>query len=403
MMNKHSGALKGVRVLDFGRYISGPFSGMLLADMGADVIRVEKIGGDVDRHYRPFTKDGKSLYTSVFNRNKRCITLNFRSEEGRDILKQLVKNCDVLLNNYRPGVMDSMGIGYEEARAINPKIIYASISGFGQEGKYSKRPAFDGIAMATAGVMSCNWTERGPQGLGTAIADITTGYVNTLAIMMALFHRERTGEGQFIDTAMVDAVTPFLETLIPTYYLTGVISETRERHGGDPTSAPANTFKAKDGYICMHAGTDANYQKLLELVEIPSLKKLMSAPEFMEHQSRKNAADKVEALVNEWVSEKTVDEVEQLVSSAGIPCAIVNTIDRVIASDLQKERKNIVWIDMPGIGKIPYPGNPLKLSVTPAIEFMPGQDVGQSNSEVYQEVLGFSEEKMEDLKERGVI
>lgn len=398
-----SGVLTGIRVLDFGRYLSGPFSGMLLADLGADVIRIEKIGGDADRHFRPFTKDGKSMYATVCGRNKRCITLDFRSEESKDILKQLIEKCDVVINNYRPGVMEKMGIGYEDARKINPGIIYSSISGFGQHGPYRNRAAFDGIATAMAGVMACNWTQYGPQGLGTPIADVTAGYVNTLAIMAALFHRQRTGEGQCIDTAMVDAVTPFLETLIPTYHLTGVADETTKRHGGDPTSAPANTFKAKDGYFYLHAGTDVHFRKLQDLVNIPHVKEAMAAPKFVEHQSRKNAADEIEALVGEWIATLTVDEAEQIVSSAGIPCSIANTIDRVVASDFSAERNNIIWIDMPGVGKVPYPGNPLKLSATPPTEFRAAQEIGQSNNEVYQEVLGFSQEKIDDLKQRGVI
>lgn len=396
-------ALSGIRVLDFGRYISGPFSGMLLADMGADVIKVEKAGGDTDRRLRPFTKDGKSMYVSTFSRNKRCVTVNYRSAEGRALLKRLVETCDVIINNYRPGVMEKMGIGYEEVRELNPAVIYASISGFGQTGPYRDRAAFDGIATAMAGVMACNWGDKGPRGLGTPIADLTTGYVNALAIMIALFHRERTGQGQCIDTAMVDAVSPFLETLIPTYHLTGVSNETSKRNGGDPTCAPANTFRAKDGYFYLHAGTDPHFQKLLGLITLPDVKAALQSPVFQALQSRKERAGEVEALVGRWLETLTVSEAERVVSAAGIPCSAVNTVEQVVHSDFAASRNNVIWIDMPGLGKVPYPGNPLKLSATPPTEFRPGQEAGQSNYEVYAELLGLSRDEVDRLHKDGAI
>lgn len=395
--------LNGLRVLDFGRYLAGPFSGVLLADMGADVVKVEKIGGDYDRTLRPFTKDGKSMYVSTYGRNKRCITVDFRNEEGKTLLKELARRADVIINNFRPGVMEKIGIGYKDVYQVNPTVIYSAISGFGQSGKYSDRASFDGIATAMAGVMSCNWGLFGPQGLGTPIADITSGYVNTLSIMMALLYRERTGKGQFIDTAMVDAVTPFIETLVPTYFLTGTYNETQMRYGGDPTSAPANTFKAKDGYFYMHAGLTAHYNKMVNLVTLPEVKKDLQNPKYQDHNYRKEHAREIEEIVGKWIETLTVKEAEATVSGAGIPCSIVNTVKDVVESEFSKARENIIWIDMPNVGKVPYPGNPLKLSNMPPIEYRAAQEPGESNYEVYSEWLGLSKAEIERLMREKII
>lgn len=397
------GVLSGIRVLDFGRFISGPFSAMLLADMGAEVIKIEKPGGNTDRALGPYTANGNSMYASVFSRNKKCITINYRTEEGKEILKKLICTADVIIDNFRPGVMKKMGFSYEDIIQYKPDIIMASVSGFGQEGEYANRAAFDGIATAMAGAMCFNnLPGYGPRGLGTPVADISTGYVNALSIMMALFHREKTGEGQFIDTAMVDCCVPLLETQITFYSLSGshdTYPKALTRKGGDPMTAPANTFKAKDGYFYMHAGTDSLFSVFAQLANDPEL---LSEP-YKQLTYRVEHADRVEELAANWIATLTVEEAERIIGGAGIPCAIINTVDRIVESDYAKSRKQVVSIDMPGVGPVSYLGNPIKLSKCPVEIFAPGQEPGQSNHEIYCDLLGYSEKEYQEFMEKKLI
>ena len=392
--------LEGVRIIDLGRFISAPFSAMLLGDLGAEVIKVEKPGGNNDRLLGPFNKNGESMYASIFNRNKKHVTIDTRSEKGKDLLRQLICHSDVVIDNYRPGVMKKMGFDYESVKKYKPDIIMASISGFGQNGPDAKRAAFDGIATATAGVMYFNnLPGYGPRGLGTPVADICSGYVNALAIMTALFAREHSGQGQYIDTAMVDCCVPLLETQITAYSLSGIIPDIGTRKGGDPMTAPANTFKVKDGYFYMHAGTDSLFKIFAELTGDPEL---LSEP-YQDLQYRVKHADRTEELAGKWLINYTAEEAEKIMIDAGIPCAIINTIDRVINSDSAKERKRVVTIDMPGTGPVTYLGNPIHLSNTPLEHFQPGEKAGQSNETVFKGLLGLNEETIRSLSNEGII
>ncbi|MGI6508536.1 MAG: CaiB/BaiF CoA transferase family protein [Saccharofermentanales bacterium] len=398
-------ALEGVRVLDLGRYLSGPYSGMLLADMGAEVIKIEKRGGDLDRELHPW-KNGKSMYVPMFARNKRCITLNFRSPDGQKLLREFVKRSDVVISNFRAGVLEKMGLDYESVKMINPRIIVAAISGYGQKGANAGRTAFDGAATALSGVMYENFIEGiGPRNLGSPIADITTGYVNTLAVVMALFQRERTGVGQFIDTAMVDCMVPYLESRIPSIYIDGYLWEPGGRKGGDPNSAPANIFKAKDGYIYVHAGSLPHFQILRKITEdYPEFHDVIIEARFDDRETRVEHFEYIEELMGKWVGTMTVDEAEKRISGAGIPASRVNRIEDLLQdNDYVKEREQIVWIDMPGVGKIPFAGSPLKLSDSPVDTFRPGEDVGQSNYDIYSSVLGMRREEIDAYIEKGVI
>lgn len=387
-------ALEGIRVLDFGHFVAGPFSGMLLADMGAEVIRIEKVGGDTEREFLPF-KDGKSMFVSIYARNKKCITVNFRSQRGTELLYRLIEKSDVVISNFRAGVMEKMGLGYDRIKAINPRIIMASISGFGQNSTYSGRPAFDGVAVAMSGIMHYNtWADEGPKALGSPIGDITTGYVNTLAVMMALFQREKTGQGQFIDTAMVDCMVPILSSTIPNVYL--------EPSANDPSKskviAPASCFRTKDGYLYLAAGTDPQYQSLCELIPNEELKQ----ERYRTIAGRLADYKHLEALVGDWLSQMTVKEADALLAERNIPASIVYTIPDLFESDFAKERNQIAWIDMPGAGKIPYAGNPLKLSGSP-VSYRPGREVGQDNEEIYCGLLGFSRREYEQFIENKII
>lgn len=386
--------LEGIRVLDLGHFVAGPFSGMLLADMGAEVIRIEKVGGDTERSFLPY-KDGKSMFVSIYARNKKCITVNFRDQQGKELLYRLIEKSDVIISNYRAGVMEKMGLGYDKVKQVNPRIIMGSISGFGQKSTYSMRPAFDGVAVAMSGIMHYNsWPDKGPKVVGSPIGDITTGYVNTLAIMMALFQREKTGVGQFIDTAMVDCMVPILSSTIPNVYL--------EPSANDPSKskviAPAGCYKAKDGYIYLAAGTNEQYRSLCELIPNEELK----LERYQTIDGRLADYQHLDSLIGAWLSQMTVKQADALLEEKSIPASIVCTIPDLFESDFAKERKQIVWIDMPGAGKIPYAGNPLKLSNCP-VEYRPGREVGQDNEDVYCSLLGLSQQQYEAFKEQNII
>ncbi|WP_298028982.1 CaiB/BaiF CoA-transferase family protein [uncultured Dysosmobacter sp.] len=393
-------ALEGIRVIDLGRYIAAPYGAMMMADMGADVIRIDKPGGEPDRRLRPFV-EGTSIYAQTFNRNKRCITLNLRTEEGKQYLIEMIKKADVLINNFRPGIMDSMGLSFEKIQELNPRMIVASISGFGQKGPLKDRAAFDGIPTAMAGVMYENFSYgKGPKPFGTPVADVTTAYINLIAILMALLQREKTGKGQYIDTAMTDCMVPYLESMIPTYFVNGPTPNFGKRNGGDPTSAPANVFKASDGYVYIHAGISAHYILLADMIGDERLNR----PEYRDQNYRRDHFEEVEAVVGEWVAKHTAKEVEDAVSALGIPTSKLNTIGDLLESDYVKSRNQIIWMEVPGIeGKYPFPGSPLKLSDCMVDTYKSCGVAGCDNDEVFKDIFGLDEAKIAELREKGII
>jgi crotonobetainyl-CoA:carnitine CoA-transferase CaiB-like acyl-CoA transferase len=240
--------LEGIRVLDMGRIISAPYCTMLMADMGAEVIKVEKEGaGDDMRTMAPFD-------FPAMNRNKKSVTIQFRSEEGKELLRGLIGKSDVIVENFRPGTMEKMGFGYEEVKKINPGIIMASISGFGQTGPYRERAAFDSIIQAMSGIMSVTGTKKsGPARIGAPMLDHISGLFTLSGILLALYDREKTGEGQYIDVSMLDGAVPMLFTHIPNYSALGIIAGTEDTNA--PTAVPSGTYAAKDGLIYINGGT----------------------------------------------------------------------------------------------------------------------------------------------------
>lgn len=390
--------LEGIRVVDLGRFVSAPFCGMLLADMGAEVIKVERPGrGEDARALGPFM-NGESLYVPTFNRNKKGVTIQTRSAEGMQLLKDLIKESDVVIENYRPGTIKKMGISYEDLKEINPRIIVASISGFGQTGPDALRPAFDPVAQAVGGLYAISGTEEsGPVAAGTVISDLSTGLYTAYAILAAILQRNQTGKGQYIDISMVDCMVSMMHTYVANYSANGVIPT---RHGNtDPLSVPADCYKTKDGgYVVMHAGEDKSYELLKKLIGNPA----MDDPKFDTHQGRVDYRDEVEGYVRAWFMTKTAAEAEKELVEAGIITAPVNDMAGIFASEQIRFRGDLVEMEVPGAGMCTFQGSPLHMSEAP-VTYTRAPKIGEHNDEVLSQVLGKSAEEIAAYKEQGMI
>lgn len=401
MEKKHTGILEGVRVLDLGRFISCPFCGMLLADMGADVIKIERVGvGEDGRRLGPY-KDGVSVYVTAFNRNKRGMTINFRTDEGKALFRRLIAQSDVLIENFRPGTMAAMGFSYEEVEKINPKMIMASISGFGQQGRYRNRAAFDGIASAMSGLTAINYTPAGPRPTGLPLGDHIAGLYNAYAVMLALYDRMNTGKGQYIDTAMVDSVFSFFETRLPGYALNGTnIGCVSPYDTGDPLACPSNIYRCADGqWICLHAGTDPNYKRFAQVTGSPELLQ----EKYARIETRMAEYETVDRLTAQWFATKTAEEADGLLNEAGIPVGIVCDLKRILEDPNSLEREMVVYTEVPGLGKVPFVGDPVKLATRPIENRDRAPLIGEHNAEILGGLLGMEQAEIEDLQKKGVI
>ena len=398
------GALSGVRVLDISRYIAGPYCSMLLGDMGADVIKVEKKGrGEDSRSMIPFAgKEGEekvSLYFTQYNKNKRSVTLDFRNPEGIELLKEMISKSDVLVENFRPGTLDKMGLTKEVLEKINPSLITVSISGFGQDGPYRDRAAFDCIGQVMGGLMSVTGEKDGePLLVGSWIADFATGIYAALGAVSALYKRKETGIGQQIDVSLLESVISLLATAIPNYVETGLKQERRGNR--DNVTGPANLFKTKDSMIYMHAGTDPLFAKLAELM---GRKELNVDPKFHTANDRMNNIEEIEEIVQDWMSKYSTDELERMLVGVGIPCSPMADVESVINNPQVKHRKAVLYKEYPGVGKISLPGAVIKMSKNENEEIKLPPKLGQHNFEVYEEVLGLSTQEVNKLKEQGII
>lgn len=385
--------LEGIRVLDLSRVLAGPYCTMMLADYGANIIKIEppKVGDD-SRAFGPFV--GKeSAYFMSLNRNKRSMVLNFKRQAECDLFKELVKQADVVVENYRPGTMEKFGLGYEELKKINPKLIYAACSGFGHTGPYRDKPAYDIIVQAMGGIMSITGPEGGePTRIGASIGDVVAGMFTAYGVMLALFHRERTGEGQKIDVGMLDCQLAILENAIARYVTSGVVpTPLGNRH---PSITPFSSFTAKDGHVIVGAGNDRLWRRLCELL---GKAELIEDDRFINNAQRTANAKELTNILNEVFITKTIQEWIELLEEAGLPCAPINTVDRIVNDPHIKARNMIVEVEHPVAGNLKMPGVPVKLSATPGEVKTPAPLLGQHTVEILQEMLGWSEEKTNEF------
>jgi len=394
-------ALEGMRILDFTRMYGGPLGTMILAELGADVIKVEVPGGgDAIRTTAPLTEGQESYRFVALNRGKRDITLNLNSEEGQRICRELVGKCDVLVENFTPGVMEGYGLGYEELKRHNPRLIYVSISGFGCTGPYRSRVAFDTIIQAMGGLISVNgFPDSPPTKVGPAIADFLGGIFSIIAILAALQYRSRTKQGQFVDMSMQDCIWYITAIqFLPLYILTG--KEPPRLGNRQIEVTPFSIYKAKDGYIVIGVVTVAQWNRLLEVIGREDLK---DVPEYAGQATRIEHAEQIEAIVEAWTKERKVDEMLKILGAADLACSPVPTFGQV-ANDPQLASRNMV-VDVEQIisGRLKVPGSVFKMAKTPGDATQPAPFLGQHNAEVYSELLGYDQRTIDRLQHEGVI
>lgn len=393
-METRKGLLEGVTVLDLSRVLAGPYCGMMLADMGATVIKVEIPGkGDDSRGNFPLI-NGESAYYMNLNRNKLGITLDLKSERGKEIFRKLVANTDILIENYRPGVMDKLGLGYEELQKINPGLIYGCISGFGHYGPYSKRAGYDIIGQAMSGLMSTTgWPGGEPTRTGTAIADVMAGLSCCVGILAAYINKLKTGEGEKVDVALVDSMVSSLEIINIIYLCTGQVPQ---RIGNRYEAIyPYDSFKAADGSLVIGAGNDKLFGLLCQLMHKPEL---LEDPRFRCNNDRvlNNAA--LKPYIEAWLADKTIDATVDELLAAGIPAAPINTIDRVAQDPhIAGAREMFVEIDHPKAGKLKMTGNQIKLSHHKIATFTPAPLLSQDTEFVLHDLLGMTEAEIAQL------
>ncbi len=385
--------LEGVVVLDLSRVLAAPYTGMILADMGADVIKVERPGkGDDSRAYGPF-KNGESVYYMSLNRGKRSMTLNMKSEEGKQILKDLVKQADVLVENFRGGTMDKLGLGYDVLKEINPRLIYSACTGFGMTGPYKHDPAYDVIVQGMGGIMSITGQEGGePTKVGASIGDITAGIFSAVGIMIALYNREKTGKGQLVDVSMLDCQVAILENAISRYMNAGVSPKPiGNRHA---SITPFQSLKTKDGYVIVAVGNDTLWQKFCGLIERPDL---AADPRFTTNPLRTENVKVLGEELNKTFQTKTMDEWLHILKEGGVPVGPINDVERVIKDPAVIAREMIVTTHHPIAGDVEMAGVPIKLSGTPGSVDAPAPTLGQHTREILKEKLDMDDALIDQL------
>jgi len=397
-MKPRPDALLGIRVLDLSRVLAGPYCTMLLADMGAEIIKLEIPGrGDDAREFPPI-KDGQSLYYTNLNRGKRSITLNLKHPDGKRIFLDLVRYCDVLLENFRPGTMDRLGLGYEELKTMNPRLVYASISGFGQTGPYSSLPGYDIIGQAMGGLMSITgWPASPPTRAGTAIGDILSALFCCIGVLAALQVREATGEGQMVDVALVDSVYASLENIPQKVFVEGAVPG---RIGNRYEFIyPYDSFEARDGWVIIGIANDVIWRRFLETTGLEELDR----PGLATVVSRVESHEEIKAVVQGWVSERSVEEVVSTLNGNGIPsCPIYDLKQTSEDPHIGGAREMTVEVEQPGLGKVKLLGNPIKMSETNPSPRGPAPPLSGDTDSVLRELLGLSDDEVAELNEAGV-
>ncbi|WP_059258462.1 CaiB/BaiF CoA transferase family protein [Escherichia albertii] len=398
-MENKQGALAGLQVLDLTHVLAGPFCTMMLADMGAEVIKIERPGvGDDTRQFAPF-KNGESAYYMNLNRNKKGITLNLKGR-GKALFLELVKTADIVVENYRPGTMEKLGLGYDELRKVNPRIIYCAISGFGHTGPYSQRPGYDIIGQAMGGLMSTTgWPGGEPTRSGTAMSDVLAGLSATIGTLAALRHRDQTGEGQKVDIALVDSVVASLEIITQIYLTEGRIPE---RIGNRYESCyPYDTFKARDGDVVIAAANDKLWSLVAQTMGQPEL---ATREEFNSNPLRVKNHALLKPIIEIWSRQYSVNEIVDCMLNAGVPAAPINNIDQLVSDPhIADAREMFIDVEHPIAGTLKLTGSHIKLTSTPTGIRTPSPLLGQHNQEIYSSRLGLDDAELAQLRAEGIL
>jgi len=396
--------LEDITIIDLTRIAAGPFCTMQLADLGAKVIKVEAADSpDEARNFTPFVGQAETKmggYFAQYNRNKKGITLNLKEQEGKEILKKLVKKSDILIENYRPGVMKRLGLDYGVLRQVNPKLIYVAISGYGQYGPYINRPAFDNSAQSVSGIWSINgYPDRPPVRVGTILGDLSAGLYGCIGLLAALHHARNTGTGQMVDIAQVDATLALTETMVTNYLMEGKVQKPM---GNDhPFVMPYGAFKAKDGYVFFGAYTDKFWQLACEFFGEPEFAKEPDINTMVKRNDVMVYEERIKPKLTGWISKYSVNELMEGLADI-LPISPIQDVSQVVVDPQIKARDMIIEYEYP-VGKIGMVGQPIKLSKTPADPRGLAPYLGEHNEEVYIRLLGMNKEELEVLKGKGVI
>ena len=393
--------LEGIRVLDFSRFAAGPYCGTLLADMGAEVIRIENPGGSEDRKLGPFAPNGESLpFSLVLPRNKKGITLKLRTDKGKEILKELVQRSDVVLHNFTSGSEEASILDYESLRGINPKVILVSVTGFGATGPFSQQPCFDSVAQALSGAMSyTGFPDNPPTRAAVAYVDFGTAVHAALGTVLALYHRMRTGEGQMVDLALMDVATSFV-TAVGVVADYKILNYIRPQIGNHSFYNFSDCFQAKDGWLMISVIGNSIWRRFLKAIGREDLK---DDPRFEDDMARFQNRQVIQTIVSQWMKARTVAEAIKQLDEARVPCSKVNNIAEMTDDPRVKARDMLVDLEYPEVGKVPVPGVTIKMSRTPGKIERPAPRVGEHNEEIYCDLLGFSSEKLSQLKADGIV
>lgn len=373
-----SGALAGIKILDLSRVLAGPYSTMILGDLGAEVIKVESPQGDETRSWGPPFKNEVSAYYLCANRNKKSVTIDLKSEEGIYAVKELVKEADVIINNFKTGTMERFGLGYETLKEINPKLVFCSITGFGETGPYKDMPGYDFIIQAMSGLMSITGTEEsGPQKLGIAIVDVITGLYAVIGIQAALIERSRSNEGQKIDLSLYDSAVSTLVNIGSNYLMSRVIPG---RLGNAHANiVPYQTFVTKNGEMVIAVGNDHQFARLCEIMGVPEL---AEDPKFKTNPDRvKNRSELIPQLQTIFLTKET-DYWKEQCDANSIPCGPINNLEQVYNDPQLRARDMFIKAEHPTAGEIEMIGSPLKLSRTPVTTRLHPPNKGEHNDEI---------------------
>ena len=391
------GALQGLRLLEMGQLLAGPFCGQLMADHGCDVIKIEQPGtGDPMREWG---RGDDKLWWPVVARNKKSVTLNLRTDAGQSILKEMVRQCDFLLENFRPGTMEKWGLDYETLKAINPKLIMIRVSGFGQTGPYAKRAGYGSIGEAMGGMRNlAGDPSTPPSRIGLSIGDSLAATYATLGALMALHHRERTGEGQVVDSAIYEAVLAMMESTVPEYTQAGMV---RERTGSVlPNVAPSNAYPTKDGDVLIGANQDTVFRRFTQAMGRPEL---ADDPRYSSHGARGERQQELDDMIAQWTRNFTAQDLLDLMEDYGVPAGKIFKAPDMMADPQYEARNAVVKVDHPRFDRLWMQNVFPKMSETPGEIRWAGPSLGEHNEQVYGELLGKSADELDQWRRDGTI
>jgi formyl-CoA transferase/CoA:oxalate CoA-transferase len=389
--------LEGVTVLDFTRILAGPYCTMLLGDLGAEVLKIEPPAGDDSRHWGPPFVGGESAYFLAVNRNKKSIALDLKTGEGKEIVLRLADGADVVIENFRPGTMDRLGLGYDALSARNPRLVFCSISGYGQTGPMREKPGYDAVMQGEGGWMGLTGEPSGmPMKVGASLADIFTGMMASEGILAALYRREKEGRGERIDVALFDSVIATLCYQAQGYLLTG---ETPRRLGNRHSSlTPYETFRTSDGHVIIGVGNDSLWKRFCAAVAREDL----ARPEFERNSSRVERYEELRGLLDPLFASRTTEEWVSLLEGAGIPVGRVRDVAEVFENPQIAARRMRIEVDHSRLGRIPLTGNPIKLARAGEERLQAPPVLGEHTASILKGRLAMSDAEIESLRARGV-